>query len=82
MPVWNPDLPDPIDYLAQWTDVPDNRSSTTGSRSSGSCSSSTRRQGRPFRWDLAEGAKGVQLAGLAMQSSAEGRRIDVPPLAV
>ncbi len=24
MPVWNPDLPDPIDYLAQWTDVPDN----------------------------------------------------------
>ena len=25
MPVWNPDLPDPIDYLAQWTDVPDNQ---------------------------------------------------------
>src|SRR3984885_7612249 len=24
MPVWNPDLPDPIDYLAQWTDVPNN----------------------------------------------------------
>jgi predicted dehydrogenase len=22
--VWNPDLPDPFDYLAQWTDVPDN----------------------------------------------------------
>src|SRR5580693_4749022 len=21
--VWNPDLPDPTDYLAQWTDVPD-----------------------------------------------------------
>ena len=24
MPVWNPDLPDPIDYQAQWADVPDN----------------------------------------------------------
>ena len=22
--VWNPDLPDPVDYPAQWTDVPDN----------------------------------------------------------
>src|SRR5262249_35642296 len=22
--VWNPDLPDPVDYLAQWTEVPDN----------------------------------------------------------
>ena len=24
MPVWNPDLPDPLDYQALWTDVPDN----------------------------------------------------------
>jgi hypothetical protein len=39
-------------------------------------------QGRPFAWDLAAGAKGVQLANLALQSSAEGRRLDVPPLAV
>ena len=23
MPVWNPDLPDPIDYPSQWADVPD-----------------------------------------------------------
>ena len=39
-------------------------------------------QGRPFAWDLVEGAKGVQLANLALQSSAQGRRLDVPPLAV
>ncbi len=24
MPVWNPDLPDPLDYPAMWSDVPDN----------------------------------------------------------
>ena len=30
MPVWNPDLPDPIDYLAQWTDVPDNEAFDNG----------------------------------------------------
>ena len=38
--------------------------------------------GQPFAWDLTEGAKGVQLAELALQSSAEGRRVDVPPLEV
>jgi hypothetical protein len=38
--------------------------------------------GEPFAWDLAEGARGVQLAGLALQSSAEGRRVDVPALTV
>jgi hypothetical protein len=30
MPVWNPDLPDPLDYQAQWTDVPDNMSFDNG----------------------------------------------------
>ena len=39
-------------------------------------------EGRPFAWDLVEGAKGVQLANLALRSSAEGRRLEVPPLAV
>jgi hypothetical protein len=37
--------------------------------------------GTAFPWDLAEGARGVQLARLALQSSAEGRRVDVPGLA-
>jgi hypothetical protein len=36
----------------------------------------------PFAWDLVEGAKGVQVANLALQSSAEGRRVDVPSLGV
>jgi hypothetical protein len=39
-------------------------------------------EGRPFAWDLVEGAKGVHLANLALRSSAEGRRLSVPPLDV
>ena len=35
----------------------------------------------PFRWDLLEGAKGVQLVECALQSWKERRWIDVPPLA-
>jgi predicted dehydrogenase len=80
MPVWNPDLPDPIDYLAQWTDVPDNSSFDNGFKVQWELFLKHAAAGQPFPWDLSEGAKGVQLAELAMQSSAEGRRIEVPAL--
>jgi predicted dehydrogenase len=82
MPVWNPDLPDPIDYLAQWTDVPDNTTFDNGFKTEWELFLKSAAEGRPFAWDLAEGARGVQLANLALLSSAEGRRVDVPPLAV
>jgi predicted dehydrogenase len=82
MPVWNPDLPDPIDYLAQWTDVPDNEVFDNGFKVQWELFLKDAAQGRPFHWDLVEGAKGVQLARLALQSSAEGRRIEVPRLAL
>jgi len=82
MPVWNPDLPDPNDYLAQWTDVPDNEVFDNGFNVQWELFLKDAMQGRPFRWDLVEGAKGVQLARLALQSSAEGRRIEVPQLAL
>ncbi|HET6802182.1 MAG TPA: gfo/Idh/MocA family oxidoreductase, partial [Casimicrobiaceae bacterium] len=36
--------------------------------------------GGPFRWNLLEGAKGVQLAELGLRSWAERRMLDVPPL--
>jgi predicted dehydrogenase len=80
MPVWNPDLPDPIDYLAQWTDVPDNEVFDNGFKVQWELFLKDAVQGKPFRWDLVEGAKGVQLAQLALQSSAEGRRVEVPRL--
>ena len=82
MAVWNPDLPDPVDYLAQWTDVPDNTVFDNGFKVQWEQFLRAAAEGRPVPWDLAEGAKGVQLAGLALQSSAEARRVDVPPLAV
>jgi predicted dehydrogenase len=80
MPVWNPDLPDPIDYQSQWTDVPDNMAFDNGFKAEWELFLSSAAQGRPFAWDLTEGARGVQLAELALRSCAEGRRVDVPPL--
>jgi predicted dehydrogenase len=82
MPVWNPDLPDPIDYQAQWTDVPDNMTFDNGFKAEWELFLKSAAEARPFAWDLTEGAKAVQLATLALQSSAEGRRVDVAPLAL
>jgi predicted dehydrogenase len=80
MPVWNPDLPDPNDYLAQWTDIPDNGPVENGFKVQWELFLKAAAQGQPFPWDLAEGAKGVQLAQLALQSSQAGRRVEVPRL--
>jgi len=80
MPVWNPDQPDPLDYQAQWTDVPDNMTFANGFKAEWELFLKSAASGQAFAWDLTEGAKGVQLAELALRSSAEGRRIDVPPL--
>jgi len=79
--VWNPDQPDPADYPAQWTDIPDNADFDNGFKAQWEQFLRAAAEGTPVRWDLAEGAKGVQLAELARRSSAEGRRLDVPPLA-
>jgi predicted dehydrogenase len=77
MPVWNPDLPDPNDYLAQWTDIPDNGPVENGFKVQWELFLKAAAQGQPFPWDLAEGAKGVQLAQLALQSSETGQRVEV-----
>ena len=82
MPVWNPDLPDPIDYLAQWADVPDTMTFGNGFKVQWELFLAAAAEGRQVPWDLADGAKGVQLASLAQQSSAEGRRLEVPHLDV
>jgi predicted dehydrogenase len=82
LPVWNPDLPDPIEYQQLWSDVPDNMAFDNGFKVEWELFLVCASEGRPFAWDLVEGAKGVQLANLALRSSAEGRRLEVPPLAI
>jgi predicted dehydrogenase len=78
VPVWNPDLPDPLDYQALWLDVPDTEVYDNGFKVQWELFLAAAAAGVPFPWDLAAGARGVQLAGLAQQSSDERRRVDVP----
>jgi predicted dehydrogenase len=77
--VWNPDIPDPIDFREGWTALPE-----------GEPENAFKVQwerflrhvvgDEPFPWGFAEGAKGIQLAELGARSWRERRTLDVPPL--
>jgi predicted dehydrogenase len=79
-PVWNPDLPSPIDFRAGWQDVPDNQEFDNGFRAQWERFLRHVACDEPFPWDLLEGAKGVQLAEAGMRSWRERRWVDVPDL--
>ena len=80
MPVWNPDLPETNDYLSQWSDVPELGPVDNAFKTQWESFLMHVAERRPFQWDLMEGAKGVQLAELAQESSDAGRRVEVPEL--
>jgi predicted dehydrogenase len=80
MPVWNPDEATPMDFRAQWQEVPDNAPLDNGFKRQWELYLSHVVAGTPFQWDLREGAKGVQLAELALRSAAQGCRVEVPEL--
>ncbi|MFI6292781.1 Gfo/Idh/MocA family protein [Nonomuraea sp. NPDC050790] len=80
MPVWNPDIPNPIDFRGGWSPVPDNEDYGNAFRVQWEMFLRHVAEDAAFPWDLLEGAKGVQLAELALRSWRERRWIDVPEL--
>jgi predicted dehydrogenase len=81
-PVWNPDVKQEIDFYAGWQDVPDTQAFDNGFRLQWEAYIRHVVEGAPYKWDLLEGAKGVQLAECALRSWKERRWIDVPELNV
>ncbi len=79
-PVWNPDIPQPIDFFAGWETVPNNIEYDNAFKIQWELFLRHVALDEPFRWSLMEGAKGVQLAELGMQSWKEKRWVDVPKL--
>jgi predicted dehydrogenase len=79
-PVWNPDVPKTIDFYDTWQKMPSNRVYDNAFKAEWELFLRHVVDGGPFRWNLLEGAKGVQLAELGMRSWAERRMLDVPPL--
>lgn len=79
-PQWDPDAPAGADFRSQWQPVPDNATFDSCFLTQWSLFLGHVLAGQPYRQDLLEGAKGVQLAEVGLQSWHEGRRLDVPVL--
>jgi len=79
-PVWNPDVPQTSDFYGTWQKMPANRVFENAFKAEWELFLRHVVDGGPFRWNLLEGAKGVQLAELGLRSWAERRMLDVPAL--
>ena len=79
-PVWNPDLPQSINFFETWQEVPENKVYPNGFRAQWEMFIRHLVDNEPFKWTLLEGAKGVQLAEAGLKSWKERRWIDLPEL--
>jgi predicted dehydrogenase len=79
-PVWNPDIEPAIDFHAGWQESPANAAYDNAFKVQWELFLKHVVQDTPFRWNLLEGAKGVQLAELGLKSWRERRWMDVPEL--
>jgi predicted dehydrogenase len=80
-PVWNPDLPATEPFRDQWQDVPDNLEFDNGFKAQWEEFVRDVVAGRQHRYDFFSAARGLQLAEAGLASSAEGRRVELKPLA-
>lgn len=81
-PVWNPDEPQKLNFFEDWQDVPDNQEFDNGFKVQWEMFIRHLFEDAPWKFTLLEGAKGVQLAELGVQSWHERRWIDIPDLEV
>jgi predicted dehydrogenase len=77
-PVWNPDIPNVSRFLDQWQPAPLDGDPGNAFRLQWEMFVRHVADDAPFPHDLHAGARGVRVAELGMQSSAEGRRMEVP----
>jgi len=79
-PVWNPDVPQTITFNDTWDEVPDTQIYDNGFKLQWEDFIRHVVADTPYTFTLRAGAKGVQLAELALQSWKERRWVDVPSL--
>jgi predicted dehydrogenase len=79
-PVWNPDIKQPIDFYDGWQPVPETQVFDNGFKLQWEAFIRHVVEDAPYKWDLLEGAKGVQLVECALRSWKERRWVDVPEL--
>jgi predicted dehydrogenase len=78
-PVWNPDVPNPIDFRSTWIEAPAVGPEENAFKRQWAAFLRHVAADEPYEQDLASGARGALLAERALQSSAERRWVDIPP---
>jgi len=81
-PVWNPDVESPLNFFDQWLPVPAQQEYDNAFKVEWELFLRHIVKDEPFRWDLLEGAKGVQLAEKGIESWEKRSWVDIPELKV
>ena len=81
-PVWNPDVPQTMDFYSQWDEFDDGAVYENGFKIQWEDFIRHVAADTPWHHGLIEGVKGVQLAELGLQSWKERRWLDVPELKI
>lgn len=79
-PVWNPDVEQLIDFYENWMAMPTRDPYDNAFKIQWELFLKHVAEDAPFPWTLLEGAKGVQLAELGLESWRERKWVDVPHL--
>ncbi|HPQ98716.1 MAG TPA: Gfo/Idh/MocA family oxidoreductase [Saprospiraceae bacterium] len=79
-PVWNPDIPQPIDFYEDWELVDPQTTYENAFKAQWELFLRHVVLDEPFPWDLLEGAKGVQLAEKGLESWEKGSWLPVEEL--
>lgn len=79
-PVWNPDIPQPINFYEGWSRVPEQEPYDNAFKVQWELFLRHVVKDEPFPWDLRAGAKGVQLAEKGLESWSKRAWVDVPEI--
>jgi predicted dehydrogenase len=79
-PTWNPDIESPFHFFDQWQKMPEQMSFDNAFKRQWELFLLHVVKNEPFQWGLQEGAKGVQLAELGLESWAKRVWVNVPAL--
>ena len=79
-PVWNPDVPQPINFFEGWSKVPEQENYDNAFKVQWELFLRHVVKGDPFPWDMLEGVKGVQLAEKGLESWSKKSWVSIPEL--
>lgn len=79
-PVWNPDIPQPIDFYEGWSKVPEQEPYDNAFKVQWELFLKHVVLDEPFPWDMKEGAKGIQLAEKGIESWEKRAWVAIPEL--